>query len=83
MFTIKHFYDGGDNYHAYSAVWYFVDRLGLAVNSGMVHPRITMELSNGQELVIDVLNVVYVENSAGKTIDTVRPRSPRSLTGTA
>lgn len=100
MFTLKHFYQDGENYHAWSAAWYFVNRNpkpydgaadpaeGMVADPALarcevamppaaaeaIYPRISMGLANGEELVIDVVGVLYVENAAGKTIDTVRPR---------
>jgi len=40
---------------------------------GTIYPRITLELANGSERIIDVCGDVFIENSAGKTIDRVSP----------
>lgn len=94
MFTIKTYFSDtiSRNYHAYSAVSYFVDYepagsingalpedatrdeiVGGEAESSYSYPRLHIEKPGGGYHITDVVGVAYIENAAGKTIDTIRP----------
>ena len=47
-----------------------------------IYPRISMDLADGTERVIDVCGTCYIENAAGKTIDVIKPHLPRGIART-
>lgn len=75
MFTIKQCYAGSDNYHAWSARSYYInkDAPSDAKPGDAVNPKISMELADGVEAGVAVVGTVYIENAAGKTIDVIKP----------
>lgn len=56
---------------------YTVDVPVGKTKEGVIYPKISMTLADGSSRVLTVVSATYVENSAGKTIDTIRPHMKR------